>query len=86
MSGARHARNGRGRCNCHCCKPGRQGGALGDGDDRAADPLGDSGFFWELCNEITDTYDADMMERLNSGLDNLLIFVSGLSPSPRPPC
>lgn len=29
-----------------------------------------------MYNEITDIYDGDMMDRLNDGLDNLLIFVS----------
>lgn len=77
MPGTRHARCGRGACNYQCCKSGLRGGAIGDGDNTAGDALGDGGLFWELYNEITDTYDSDMMERLNSGLDNLLIFVSG---------
>ena len=29
-----------------------------------------------MHNEITDKYDNDMMDRLNTSLDNMLIFVS----------
>lgn len=48
-----------------------------------AEVFGEKAGYWEKHNELTDKYDEDMMERLNSGLDNLLIFVSVLSTSPR---
>lgn len=38
--------------------------------------FGEKADYWEIYNEVTDTFDEDMMERLHIGLDNLLIFVS----------
>lgn len=37
--------------------------------------FGEKAGYWEKHNVITDKYDQDMMDRLNSELDNLLIFV-----------
>lgn len=62
---------------CLCCGSGRPGD-----DDEAfkgeAKVFGEKGGFWRLHDEITDKHDSDMMGRLNTGLDNLLIFVSGM--------
>lgn len=38
--------------------------------------FGEKADYWEIYNEVTDTFDEDMMEKLHIGLDNLLIFVS----------
>lgn len=50
------------------------------GDEEAfkgeAKAFGDKWRFWSLYDEIADAYDRDLMSRLNTGLDNLLIFVS----------
>lgn len=40
--------------------------------------FGEKARFWHLHDEITDKHDSDMMGRLNTGLDNLLIFVSDM--------
>lgn len=59
---------------CACC---RQKKTVGDDDNGTeAKVFGEKAGYWEKYNTITDKYDADMMERLNTGLDNLLIFVS----------
>lgn len=42
--------------------------------------FGEKAGFWRLHDEITDKHDSDMMGRLNTGLDNLLIFVSRMRP------
>lgn len=47
-----------------------------DDDGAEANVFGEKGNYWDIHNEITDKYDQDMMGRLNSNLDNLLIFVS----------
>lgn len=55
-----------------------------DGDDsdancKLSEPpkvFGAGADYWELHNGIANKYDADLMDRLNTGLDNLLIFVS----------
>ncbi len=41
--------------------------------------FGEKANFWALHDEITDKFDSDMMGRLNTGLDNLLIFVGGIT-------
>lgn len=60
---------------CACCGSARTGD-----DDEAfkgeAKVFGEKAGFWRLHDEITDKFDSDMMGRLNTGLDNLLIFVS----------
>ena len=38
--------------------------------------FGETDNYWSLYDEVTDKYDADSMGRLNTELDNLLIFVS----------
>lgn len=50
-----------------------------DSDTGAAKVFGEKAGYWDKYNEITDKYDEDMMDRLNTGLDNLLIFVSAPS-------
>lgn len=66
-------RNKPGQCKC-------RGSARG-GDENAFDGyatyFGEKANFWALYDKITDKYDSDMMGRLNTVLDNLLIFVSG---------
>lgn len=47
-----------------------------DADNEPATVFGEKRNYWELHNEITDKYDADMMDRFNTSLDNMLIFVS----------
>lgn len=60
---------------CKCCS--RQSGeSLDEIVASETNEFGQKGGYWEMHNELTDKYDEDMMERLNSGLDNLLIFVS----------
>lgn len=55
---------------CGCC----------GGDDEAfkgeAKVYGEKADYWLLHDEITDRFDQDLMARLNTFLDNLLIFVS----------
>ena len=41
-----------------------------------ASRFGEKGRYWEQYKIVTDKWDTDMMDRLNNGLDNLLIFVS----------
>ncbi len=58
------------KCPCH-----------GTADDEEAFKgearfFGEKAGFWKLHDEITDKHDSDIMGRLNTGLDNLLIFVS----------
>lgn len=59
---------------CACCAK----KDIGDDDDdgSTAKVFGEKGGYWARYNLITDKWDGDMMERLNRGLDNLLIFVS----------
>lgn len=47
-----------------------------DEDRTEAEVFGEKAGYWEKYDLISDKYDADMMDRLNTGLDNLLIFVS----------
>jgi hypothetical protein len=63
------------RSGCACC--GERVVGLDDEED-VTEPkvFGEKGGYWGKYSEITDKYDDDMMERLNTGLDNLLIFVS----------
>lgn len=67
-------RHQRANCNCHRLHP----PDVRD-DDKLAEhnAFGELGGYWETHDIITDKFDKDMMERLNSELDNLLIFVSG---------
>lgn len=60
-----------GKCPCHDTSDG------GEDFRGEAKFFGEKAGFWRLHDEITDKHDSDMMERLNTGLDNLLIFVSG---------
>lgn len=69
--GQRRGRNTRDRCAC--CT---ESNGPDDDDTGRARVFGEKAHYWELHNEITDKYDEDMMDRLNTGLDNLLIFVS----------
>lgn len=60
-----------------CCGLCREKAIVDDDDERTeAKVFGEKAEYWEKYNLITDKWDADMMQRLNSGLDNLLIFVS----------
>lgn len=59
--------------DCTCC------GSAGRGDEddsEEAKVFGEKANYWEIHNEITDKYDEDLIERMNTSLDNLLIFVS----------
>lgn len=49
-----------------------------DNDDKGTEAkvFGEKAGYWDRYNLITDKWDADTMERLNTELDNLLIFVS----------
>lgn len=50
------------------------------GIGKIAAVFGEKGNYWEIYNEVNDKYDEDsMMERLNTNLDNLLIFVSAVA-------
>lgn len=63
---------------CGCCGSGR--GVDGDAFKGEATYFGEKANFWALHDKITDKYDSDLMGRLNTGLDNLLIFVSPKRP------
>lgn len=63
------------RGGCRCCSADGATQAVED-NDGPLKVFGEKANYWELHNEITDKYDEDMMDRLNTGLDNLLIFVS----------
>lgn len=65
-----------GGCPCHAVSGARQ---QNEEDREPAEVFGEKGNYWTLHNEITDKYDGDMMGRLNTGLDNLLIFVGANS-------
>lgn len=40
--------------------------------------FGEKSEYWGTYDKLAGTYDKDMLGRLNSNLDNLLIFVSAL--------
>lgn len=44
--------------------------------------FGEHGGYWDKHDVITDKFDQDMMGRLNSELDNMLIFVSETGHAP----
>lgn len=62
------------RGRCRCCSYQDQRNEEEDGGE--AKVFGEKAGYWDKHNELTDKHDEDMMEKLNSGLDNLLIFVS----------
>lgn len=67
------AKNG-GFRSCACY--GRKASVPDDDNGTEAAVFGEKAGYWEQYNFVTDKWDADMMDRLNTGLDNLLIFVS----------
>lgn len=69
---------------CGCCNS-AQPVDLEEAYRGEAKVFGEKAEYWRLHDEITDKFDRDMMERLNTGLDNLLIFVSG-KPEPSHIC
>lgn len=72
MEPANETKDRPGVCTCRAQK------RAVDDDDKMSEAkvFGEKGGYWYRYNLISDKWDADMMERLNSGLDNLLIFVS----------
>lgn len=68
------------RAQCTCCgSPDRDARGLGEETEEGKE-FRDERWYWDMYNEISDKYDEDMMERLNTSLDNLLIFMSRLLP------
>lgn len=63
---------------CTCCGPAKDSTKeeIPEASRGEAKSFGDKANYWQLHNEITEKYDGDLMGRLNTGLDNLLIFVS----------
>lgn len=49
-----------------------------DDDDETG--FGQKADYWREYNRVTDKHDGDLMQRLNSNLDNTLIFVSAACP------
>lgn len=67
----------RNRYGCGCCigHTEREGEGQADvADDSQV--FGEKADYWEIHDEIIEKFDGDMVERLHTGLDNLLVFVS----------
>lgn len=71
---------------CTCCASSKRDAGDVDQEMGDANEFGDKRWYWNTYNDITDRYDADMMDRLNTSLDNLLIFVSNLLQKQREIC
>lgn len=76
MSEKQHQTPQHTKADCTCCGSSKRDYLKLDEDAEDAKQFGDKRWYWEEYDVTTEKYDRDMMGRLNSNLDNLLIFVS----------